>query len=84
MRKLVLLVLLATSLNSFAVNKGPVKLTGSVVKHDEKIVVLHTAKNKYYVPREFLGKKQFTTGSKVELLLSLEEAKQLKREPLKK
>ncbi len=63
---------------SFALVAGPSTINGTIKSFDAKIVVIENDKVRFEVPRGFVNEKEVKANNKVEVLLSQEQADQVK------
>jgi hypothetical protein len=63
---------------------GPARVIGTLKSFDTKKVVIESEEYRYEVPAEFVDTKNLKSGSKVEILLSLEQSDKVKAEKKKK
>lgn len=68
----------AALLEAGALLSGPSSYSGVVKSFDTQSVVLEAGARRFRIPRQFVGRKHLKTGERLELVLSLEQARQVK------
>lgn len=78
MRAVILIFSLFISASAFALVAGPSNIQGTVKSFDTKTVVVETEDSHYEIPRNLVGQKTLKAGEKIEVLLSIDQTKQVK------